>query len=105
MRVDDAQVAVTQRLQCLLIPLCSIFVVCCCLMVLQHSTSAQQAKPMDQPRVNGVKSGHDKPIITPQIDEWDYKLLHLPNGLEVLLISDQKADMAAAAMDVCSQRF
>jgi hypothetical protein len=36
----------------------------------------------------------DAAIIKPKIDEWSYRSLVLPNGLEALLVSDDKADMA-----------
>ena len=41
-------------------------------------------------------------LVKPKIDEWEYRTLTLPNGLEALLVSDDQADMAAAAMDVRS---
>jgi len=39
-------------------------------------------------------------LATPKVDDWHYHILHLPNGIQALLISDPDADMAAAAMDV-----
>jgi insulysin len=40
------------------------------------------------------------PIITSELDTRKYKYLELPNKLKVLLISDDKADLAAAALNV-----
>ena len=37
---------------------------------------------------------------TPPLDRRRYRHLLLPNGLQVVLISDDEADRAAAAMDV-----
>lgn len=42
----------------------------------------------------------DKPIEKPLLDNREYKLIRLPNQLEVLVISDPETDKASAAMDV-----
>ncbi|NKB76227.1 MAG: hypothetical protein GKR96_04070 [Gammaproteobacteria bacterium] len=42
----------------------------------------------------------DNQVIKNNIDEKRYRALTLENGLKVLLISDQKADVSAAALDV-----
>eukprot|EP00892_Ulva_mutabilis_P012171 jgi/Ulvmu1/9326/UM050_0076.1 len=39
-------------------------------------------------------------LATPKVDDWQYHILNLTNGIQALLISDPAADMAAAAMDV-----
>lgn len=41
-------------------------------------------------------------IVQPAVDDWSYRCLRLPNGLQALLVSDPAADKAAAAMDVRS---
>lgn len=40
------------------------------------------------------------PFLTPRIDDHSYRLVTLENGLKVLLVTDPKADKAAAACDV-----
>lgn len=45
-------------------------------------------------------SSLDVPFVTPSVDDAQYRLITLPNGLCTLLISDKEADKAAAAMDV-----
>lgn len=39
-------------------------------------------------------------LILPPTEDRPHKYLTLPNGLEVILVSDEKADKAAASMDV-----
>jgi insulysin len=39
-------------------------------------------------------------LIRPPTDDREHKYLTLPNGLEVIVVSDPKADKAAASMDV-----
>lgn len=39
-------------------------------------------------------------LIKPANDLMDYRILHLENGLRVVLISDPEADKAAASLDV-----
>jgi insulysin len=39
-------------------------------------------------------------VVKPQLDERQYQFTVLPNGLEVILVSDPKTPKAAAAMDV-----
>jgi insulysin len=39
-------------------------------------------------------------LIRPPTDDRAHKYLTLPNGLEVIVVSDPKADKAAASMDV-----
>ena len=47
------------------------------------------------------KGGHSCiDIVKSKSDTADYEHITLPNGLQVLLISDKDADKAAAAMDV-----
>lgn len=41
-----------------------------------------------------------KPIEKSQLDEREYRLIKLDNGLLALLIQDAKADIAAASLDV-----
>jgi len=42
----------------------------------------------------------NKPLEKPDLDEREYKIIKLDNGLHALLIHDAKTDKAAAAMDV-----
>ena len=42
----------------------------------------------------------DPPFEVPAVDEYSYRLLTLPNGIQALLIHDSTADKAAAAVDV-----
>ncbi len=39
-------------------------------------------------------------LIKPSNDEFAYRVLHMENGLKVLLISDPEAEKAACSMDV-----
>lgn len=39
-------------------------------------------------------------IETPLLDDRSYRVIKLPNGLEVLLVHDAGTDKASAAMDV-----
>jgi insulysin len=41
-----------------------------------------------------------KPIEKSQLDEREYRLIKLENGLSAMLIQDSKADIAAASLDV-----
>ncbi|KAG8889415.1 Insulinase (Peptidase M16) [Tulasnella sp. 332] len=43
---------------------------------------------------------YTKPLEKGQLDDGEYRYIKLPNALEALLISDPKADKAAAALDV-----
>jgi insulysin len=42
----------------------------------------------------------NKPLERPDLDEREYRIIKLDNGLQALLIHDEKTDKAAAAMDV-----
>jgi insulysin len=42
-----------------------------------------------------------KELEKPDLDDRDYRLIKLDNGLHALLIHDPTTDKAAAAMDVC----
>ena len=50
--------------------------------------------------VNSQLLGSDETLITNSIDKKQYRALTLDNGLRVLLVSDPRADMAAASLDV-----
>lgn len=43
---------------------------------------------------------YTKPLEKGRLDDREYRYIRLPNALEALLISDPKADKAAAALDV-----
>ena len=45
-------------------------------------------------------SASKPPFLTPRIDDHEYKLVTLDNGIKALCVRDKKADKAAAAMDV-----
>lgn len=47
-------------------------------------------------------SGPENGLVKPRIDQQEYRLITLPNGLRALLVSDFEADKAAAACDVSS---
>lgn len=49
--------------------------------------------------LSGVETLADR-LDKPQLDDCSYRIIQLPNELEVLLIHDPEADKAAAAMDV-----
>ncbi|MDX1320735.1 MAG: insulinase family protein, partial [Oceanospirillum sp.] len=49
---------------------------------------------------NSTAQSTDQPIITSQNDQRNYRTLTLDNQLSVILVSDPKADKAAAAMNV-----
>ncbi|MDX1396941.1 MAG: insulinase family protein [Oceanospirillum sp.] len=55
--------------------------------------------PMPQ-QSNSTAQSTDQPIITSQNDQRSYRTLTLDNQLSVILVSDPKADKAAAAMNV-----
>lgn len=65
------------------------------------TTSDGTAPPTktDPAQIKGVQPGQQE-VVVPKIDSWGYRSLKLPNGLSALLVSDDNADMAAAAMDV-----
>ena len=44
--------------------------------------------------------GAPPPFETPVVDEYEYRLIQLDNGIQALLIHDPEADKAAAAADV-----
>ena len=46
------------------------------------------------------QQGGDRAIVTSQVDDREYRYLHLPNELKVILISDMEADKAAASLSV-----
>lgn len=46
------------------------------------------------------QQGSDRAIVTSQVDDREYRYLHLPNELKVILISDMEADKAAASLSV-----
>lgn len=58
------------------------------IMALSHSA------PGLAPAANGAE------LVRPKTDELQYRFLTLPNGLHALLVSDDTADKAAAAVDV-----
>jgi hypothetical protein len=43
---------------------------------------------------------YTRPLIKSELDERDYRLIQLKNGLQALLVHDAKADKAAASLDV-----
>jgi hypothetical protein len=87
------------RLHQVAVLLLTYFVLVCALMVTQSALGSNA--DLDPERITESRlKREDAAIIKPKIDEWSYRSLVLPNGLEALLVSDDKADMAAAAMDV-----
>jgi Secreted/periplasmic Zn-dependent peptidases, insulinase-like len=56
---------------------------------------APTALAADEENIKGVITPHVSPY-----DERDYRVLELENGLNVLLVSDDEADKAAASMNV-----
>lgn len=55
----------------------------------------------------GVPLSRERPVKlvadnleTPSLDDRSYRVIRLPNQLEVLLVHDAKTDKASAAMDV-----
>ncbi|KAI3620705.1 hypothetical protein CBS9595_002672 [Malassezia furfur] len=48
----------------------------------------------------GEYAAFERPIEKPLLDNREYKLIRLPNELEVMIISDPETDKASAAMDV-----
>jgi hypothetical protein len=43
---------------------------------------------------------YTKPLVKSGQDDRDYRIIHLKNGLQATLVSDAKADKAAASLDV-----
>ena len=78
----------------------SSFVVCLCALMVVSNTASPGIVADTQTTVQDGKQPDTETLVKPKIDEWGYRKLVLPNGLEALLVSDGKADMAAAAMDV-----
>lgn len=52
--------------------------------------------------VDGPVSYHvfTKPLVKSELDDRDYKVIQLKNGLQATLVYDAKADKAAASLDV-----
>ncbi|KAE8269997.1 hypothetical protein A4X09_0g2343 [Tilletia walkeri] len=61
------------------------------------SLPQQQQQQQAQSQTHAVFT---KPIETPSQDKRQYKLIQLPNALQVLLIHDPDTDKASAAMDI-----
>jgi insulysin len=66
-------------------------------------SQAQAPAPLDSPlteqRHRPVERLTDR-LETPSLDDRSYRVVRLPNQLEVLLVHDADTDKASAAMDV-----
>jgi insulysin len=67
------------------------------------SRSQPQTAPLDGP----LREHDSRPVErladrleTPSLDDREYRIVKLPNELEVLLVHDAETDKASAAMDV-----
>lgn len=65
----------------------------------QPQTPAAVGSPMREERYRPVERLADS-LETPSLDDRDYRVIRLPNQLEVLLVHDPETDKASAAMDV-----
>ena len=55
---------------------------------------------MREQRVHGLVERLTDRLETPSLDNRSYRVIKLPNQLEVLLVHDAETDKASAAMDV-----
>jgi insulysin len=65
----------------------------------QPQTPATLGSPLREPRHRPVERLTDR-LETPSLDDRSYRVIRLPNQLEVLLVHDADTDKASAAMDV-----
>jgi len=67
--------------------------------VSQPQTPAALNSPLREHRQRPVERLADR-LETPSLDTRSYRVIRLPNQLEVLLVHDAETDKASAAMDV-----
>lgn len=67
--------------------------------VSQPQTPADLGSPLREHRQRPVERVTDR-LETPSLDDRSYRVIRLPNQLEVLLVHDTDTDKASAAMDV-----
>ncbi len=65
----------------------------------QPQTPAEVGGPLREHRHRPVERLTDR-LETPSLDDRSYRVIRLPNQLEVLLVQDAQTDKASAAMDV-----
>jgi insulysin len=65
----------------------------------QPQTPADLDSPLREHRHRPVERLTDR-LETPSLDDRSYRVIRLPNQLEVLLVHDAETDKASAAMDV-----
>ncbi len=65
----------------------------------QPQTPASLNSPLREHRQSPVERVTDR-LETPSLDTRSYRVVKLPNQLEVLLVHDAETDKASAAMDV-----
>ena len=65
----------------------------------QPQTPAALDSPLREHRHRPVERLTDR-LETPSLDDRSYRVIRLPNQLEVLLVHDADTDKASAAMDV-----
>ena len=65
----------------------------------QSQASATSGSPLRGQRTGSVERLTDR-LETPSLDDRAYRVVRLPNQLEVLLVHDADTDKASAAMDV-----
>lgn len=65
----------------------------------QPQTPAALDSPLREHRHRPVERLTDR-LETPSLDDRSYRVIRLPNQLEVLLVHDANTDKASAAMDV-----
>jgi insulysin len=65
----------------------------------QPQTPAPPSSPLHEQRQRTVERVTDC-LETPSLDDRSYRVVRLPNQLEVLLVHDANTDKASAAMDV-----
>lgn len=65
------------------------------------AAAQQQQQEQEQHQLEQQQQYPDGcPLVRPQNDTWSYRILHLGNGLKVVLVTDSEADKAAASIDV-----
>ena len=65
----------------------------------QPNTPANPESPLREHRERPIQRLTDT-LETPSLDDRQYRVIRLPNELEVLLVHDGETDKASAAMDV-----
>jgi insulysin len=65
----------------------------------QPQSPSVRDSPLREPRNRPVERLTDS-LETPSLDDRSYRVIRLPNQLEVLLVHDADTDKASAAMDV-----